>query len=192
MTLALGLDNELCVSAKIYDVLQRNLSFQKPVRVEVRWCVEGGKRDQTGERIWHTMSHVSNIDDLPMEGVDFQSYTAPTKVVSDPFTIEGQRIGVCLQIKRAPTTVRKIKKRAQYNIIMEVGDICHVVAMETSSYQGKDKLEYIVDNLRTGARVAVPWSTFLAVGTRELCSCDRQECRCVYDDFRKSKEWQEY
>jgi hypothetical protein len=72
-------------------------------------------------------------------------------------------------------------------MIVEVGDFVQVLETRTSE-RGTDRMEYIVEDKRTGARGAVPWNTSLPVGTRELCQCVRQYCRCVYVDYEKGVE----
>jgi hypothetical protein len=52
-----------------------------------------------------------------------------------------------------------------------------------------DRIDYIVENKRTGGCVSVPWNTFLPIGTWKLCQCSGQCCRCVYVDSKKSAEF---
>lgn len=114
----------------------------------------------------------------------------PEPTIADPLTISGQRLGAHLSIMRAPNKIKKITKGSAYNMVMEVGDIVKVLAKVTvSDTNGKDYLDYAVENLRTGAKVIVAWNTFLPVGVREMCDCRGQRCRCVYVDFEKSRRF---
>jgi hypothetical protein len=72
---------------------------------------------------------------------------------------------------RAAERIKKIRKVAEFNIIIEVGDCVEVLETTSSSERSMDQMDYTVENKRTGACVAVPWNTFLPVGTQALCHC---------------------
>jgi hypothetical protein len=112
---------------------------------------------------------------------------SPTQTIASPWTLEGQRIGAILQVYRVPERKSKIRRGAEFNNIIEVGDCVQV--LETKSSAAANTMEYIVENKRTGAVISVPWSTFLPVGTRESCVCEGAGCRRVYVDFEKSVEF---
>lgn len=175
---------------KIEDAVEQG----KEVRVQVRWCTENGTRLEDGSRPWNVVERASKsheADDVNYSQAEEQpaSYSpAPekTEIVANPWTLEGQQIGAILQVMRAPERIKKIKKGAEFNTILEVGDCVNVLGTTSSSERGTDRMDYIVENKRTRVCVSVPWNTFLPVGTRELCCCIDHACRCVYVDYRKS------
>lgn len=169
----------------------------KNARVQVRWCMEKGVRLADGSRPWITVGRVEKpvqeVEGKLVQAGDKHGSHPPvvttSKTVSNPWTLEGQQIGAILQVMRAPERLKKIKKGAEFNMTVEAGDCCEVLSTMSSSERGLDRIDYIVDNKRTGARVSVPWNTFLPVGMMEICNCANQACRCVYVDYKKSVEF---
>jgi len=72
---------------------------------------------------------------------------------------------------------------ANLKIPLEVGDCVRGLSKGAKTSHE----EYYVLSLRTGLQYLVPWDTFLPVGAREMCSCYKQMCLCVYADFEKSR-----
>jgi hypothetical protein len=65
---------------------------------------------------------------------------------------------------------------------IEVGDCVEVFWPRCEDNQ----MVYHCFSLRTGAGIKLPWSAFLPVGTREMCECLVQKCRCVYEDDERA------
>lgn len=169
--------------------------------LKVRWCTKMGIRDEYGEHPWQDAvvededseisEHNSNED-----GQDTENSTkAPSitnKCIADPLSIEGQQSGAILRIMRQPQILYKVAGGAPtftslaVGTDMQVGDCVEVIAQGVHGGSG-----CTVTNARSGAAVAVPWKTFLPVGTREFCDCSGGECRCVYVDFARNLEFRE-
>lgn len=110
--------------------------------------------------------------------------------IDSPHTIRGQQLGARLSVMRIPRVIKKITKGSAFTMAMDVGDVVKVLyTVVERDGGGKDYLEYAVENMRTGARLFVPWTTFIPVEERELCDCRGQRCRCVYVDYKKSRSF---
>lgn len=188
------------------ETLRKALEVKSPSAPSPRRSMPGERREQVqeGENCERTFGQPptmfplnggvigerqSNVDYTPgsMTSTENTPETEGDKTISDPLTIAGQRIGAYLSIMRFPSKIKKVTKGSEYTMCMEVGDVVKVLS-KTSIVEpnGRDHLEYAVENLRTGARVFISWDTFLPVGEREICDCRGQRCRCVFVDFGKS------
>lgn len=62
---------------------------------------------------------------------------------------------------QTPERIKKIRKDAEFNMILEIGDRYKVLEMTTPCERGLGNMEYIVENKQTWVCVVAPWNTFL-------------------------------
>jgi hypothetical protein len=109
------------------------------------------------------------------------------KNIEDPLTIEGQRDGAILLVKRKTNVISKAKIAGvdENDFLtgtdMQVGDCVEILRHSDSTC--------IVYNWRSGAGVEVPWNIFLPIGPLESCECLAGDCRCVYIDYEKNLKY---
>lgn len=141
--------------------------------------------DEDGDEVENENPH-----DIMVNVDEYNDLLQPT--ISDPSTISGQQLGAYLIAKRIPKNYLWLQKDASRSFYLVVGDVCKILS--THTYWDREIQQnvstYTVNNVRTGEELSnLPWCTFLEVGIRELCDCPGQKCRCVYEDYEKSKKF---
>ncbi|PQE28510.1 hypothetical protein CJF32_00005597 [Rutstroemia sp. NJR-2017a WRK4] len=102
--------------------------------------------------------------------------------LSDPHTPAGQTPGALLLIMQLPIWPSKVL-RANTPLAADVGDIVR--------YIGPTKRKDIVKvkHFRTGEEGILMWRSFQRVNTRNLCTCQKANCYCLYENFRASENF---
>jgi hypothetical protein len=178
----------------------------QPIRLEAHWCSEFGIILEGGSRQWKPAEQVTdcavNSDESTTRSLSryregsFESFDNEVseasdeyvgRVVTQPTNISGQLCGAILRVMRIPTVFKADPRlEGRKTSILQVGDLVELRYPEfVGGKDGKDG--WVVKKLSSGWLESVPFDTFLPIGVREMCGCPGQKCRCVYEDFEKSR-----
>jgi hypothetical protein len=117
----------------------------------------------------------SSFFDIPVDNGRGEHFSSTLKSShnrpADPTTLEGQRAGAMLVVKRFPRTI--------YGQNFAIaGDF--VIIEEHSSSDGVQ-----ARNLRTGFKGDLCWEDLLPVPYDGKCICVAEDCRCVYETLEE-------
>jgi hypothetical protein len=174
----------------------------QPIRLKARWCTEFRINPEGGSRQWKeaaqtsdcavdsdesTTKSLSRYQEGSFESIDNEESEASNeyvgRVVTQPTSISGQLCDAILRVMRVPTVFRRIHLGGRETSVLQVGDL--VELRYPDFVGGKDG--WAIKKLSSGRLESVPFDTFLPIGVREMCGCPGQKCRCVYEDFEKSR-----
>ncbi|KAM3069002.1 hypothetical protein ACMFMG_004177 [Clarireedia jacksonii] len=120
-----------------------------------------------------TATPTSSFFDIPAGHNESGNYSSTLKrssyLTDDPTTIEGQRPGATLTVKRATISGKGVAA---------VGDIVLV-----KKHLSIDSV--LVKNLRTCLVGVLNWQALLAVPYHGSCDCSVDSCRCIYETFEE-------
>jgi hypothetical protein len=171
----------------------------QPINLKARWCTEFGFNLADGPIQWEQAKQVTdsavNSDEsntsLSRYQGSFESFDNEVseasdegRVVTHPTNISGQQSGAILRVMRIPTVFKANPRlEGRKAPTLQVGDLVELIYPD---FVG-EKDGWAIKKLSSGWIEIVPFDTFLPIGVREMCGCPGQKCRCVYEDFEKSR-----
>jgi hypothetical protein len=175
----------------------------EPIHLKARWCTEFRFNLADGPRQWKQAKQISdcavNSDESSTKSLSryregsFESFDNEVSEASDGYVgrvvthhtnISGQLSDAILRVMRIPTVFKVDPQlEGRKTSILEVGDLVELRSPEFVD----EKDGWVVKKLSSGRLESVPFDTFLPIGVREMCGCPGQKCRCVYEDFEKSR-----